>query len=71
MTETSLTTALNASYMAEQMANFGLVVGIALLLSGIGFTILALGGALENDFSFFKRPAVKDASSVQATPLSV
>ena len=47
VTYTSLTGALNASYMAEQMANFGLVVGIALLLSGFGFVILALGGALE------------------------
>lgn len=47
VTETALTTALNASYMAEQMANFGIVVGIALLLSGMGFVILALGGALE------------------------
>ena len=27
---------------------FGLVVGIALLLSGIGFLILAIGGALES-----------------------
>ena len=33
--------------MATQMAMFGLVVGIALLLAGIGFGILALGGALE------------------------
>ncbi|MDX6482173.1 MAG: hypothetical protein QOG85_2683 [Gaiellaceae bacterium] len=47
VTETALTTALNTSYMAEQMANFGIVVGIALLLSGVGFMILALGGALE------------------------
>ena len=30
VTETALTTALNSSYMAEQMANFGIVVGIAL-----------------------------------------
>src|SRR2546421_108741 len=30
--ETALTTALNSSYMAEQMALFGIVVGIALLL---------------------------------------
>ena len=35
------------SYMAEQMALFGIVVGIALLLSGIGFIVLALGGALR------------------------
>jgi hypothetical protein len=42
VTETALTTALNVSYMAEQLALFGIVVGIALLLSGIGFIILAL-----------------------------
>ena len=48
VTETALTTALNASYMATQMARFGIVVGIALLLSGFGFAILAIGGALRN-----------------------
>ena len=48
VTETALTTALNTSYMAEQLSLFGLVVGIALLLSGIGFGILAIGGALRN-----------------------
>ena len=37
VTETALTTALNTSYMAEQLALFGIVVGVALLLSGIGF----------------------------------
>ena len=42
VTETALTTALNASYMAEQTANFGIVVGFALLLAGIGFAILAV-----------------------------
>jgi hypothetical protein len=47
VTYTALTTALNSSYMASQLATFGLVVGIALLLSGIGFLILAIGGALE------------------------
>jgi hypothetical protein len=47
VTATALSTALNVSYMAEQMALFGIVVGIALLLSGIGFIILALGGALR------------------------
>ena len=41
VTETALTTALNMSYMAERLAVFGLVVGIALLLTGIGLVILA------------------------------
>lgn len=47
VTETALSTALNMSYMAEQLALFGIVVGVALLLSGVGFIILALGGALR------------------------
>jgi hypothetical protein len=40
VTETALTTALNVSYMADQLALFSIVVGIALLLSGIGFVVL-------------------------------
>ena len=47
ITETALTGSLNMAYMAEQLGNFGIVVGIALLLSGVGFVILALGGALR------------------------
>ena len=47
VTETALTTALNTSYMASRLALFGIVVGIALLLSGLGFAILAIGGALR------------------------
>jgi hypothetical protein len=41
VTETALSTALNMSYMAEQLALFGIVVGVALLLAGIGFIVLA------------------------------
>lgn len=48
VTETALATALNTGYMASQISLFGLVVGFALLLSGIGFGILAIGGALRN-----------------------
>jgi hypothetical protein len=48
VTYTALTTALNTSYFATQMALFGVVIGVALLLAGIGFGILALGGALES-----------------------
>jgi hypothetical protein len=44
VTETALTTALNMSFMAEQLALFGAVVGVALLLSGIGFIVLAYAG---------------------------
>jgi len=58
VTYTALTTALNTSYFATQMALFGVVVGIALLLAGIGFEILAIGGALESPkpaFCFMQR----------------
>ena len=48
VTETALTTALNTSYLAEQISLFGIVVGVALLLSGFGFGILALAGALRS-----------------------
>jgi hypothetical protein len=51
VTETSLSTALNLSYMAERLALFGIVVGIALILTGIGFLVLALGGALRQSRS--------------------
>ena len=60
--ETALTTALNLSYTAQQIALFGLVVGIALLLSGIGFLVLALGGALESERLFWSiKPKSKAA----------
>ena len=47
ITATGLSTALNMSYLAEQMALFGIVVGFALLLTGLGLGILTLGGALR------------------------
>jgi hypothetical protein len=52
VTETALTTALNTSYMADQLSLFSLVVGVALLLAGIGFAVLALGGALRGEVVF-------------------
>jgi hypothetical protein len=48
VTETALTSALNLAYTASQISLFGAVVGIALLLSGVGFLILAIGGALRH-----------------------
>jgi hypothetical protein len=62
VTYTALTTALNSSYMASRLSQFGLVVGVALLLAGIGFGILALAGALESPktaFSFRRKGAAK------------
>jgi F0F1-type ATP synthase membrane subunit c/vacuolar-type H+-ATPase subunit K len=62
VTETALSTALNTSYMAEQVSLFGIAMGVALLLAGIGFGILAVGGALrsnETGFSFLRERAAK------------
>ena len=42
VTETALTSALNTSYFAENVANFAVVMGLALLLAGIGFLVLTL-----------------------------
>jgi hypothetical protein len=64
--ETALATALNASYMADRISLFGVVVGIALLLSGIGFAILAVGGALRNPdtaLAFWRRPAATEVAT--------
>src|SRR3954447_6769728 len=43
VTETALTTALNTSFFAENVALFSIVMGIALVLTGFGFGIMALG----------------------------
>ena len=65
VTETALTTALNSSYMASQLALFGIVVGVALLLAGFGFAILAIGGALRNPetvLTFFAKRTARTAA---------
>ena len=41
VTETALSTALNVSYLASGVAIFSIVVGIALILAGFGFLLLA------------------------------
>ena len=38
-----VSTALNTSFFAETVGVFGIVMGIALLLVGIGFLVLTLG----------------------------
>ena len=67
VTETALTTALNVSYMAEQIALFGVIVGIALLLSGIGFIILALIVLGAGATKAVKAPAFKGSGAPAAS----
>jgi hypothetical protein len=61
VTETSLSTALYLAYTASAISLFGIVVGIALLLSGIGFLILALSGAIGH-VPFRRSPGPKPAA---------
>jgi hypothetical protein len=42
ISETAFTTALNVAYMGEQISLFGIVVGIALILAGVGFVVLTV-----------------------------
>jgi len=60
VTETALATALNMSYMASSLALFSLVVGVALLLSGVGFIVLA--------FAALGRPSKEPATAEGEVP---
>jgi len=67
---TALSTALNASYIAEQTAIFGIVVGIALLLAGIGFGVLTMAGALRSrDSALATLRHEREAPTSSATPV--
>jgi hypothetical protein len=59
VTETALSTALNTGFFAENVALFSIVMGIALLLTGIGFLVLTL--------SLLTRPARKAAEAAAQT----
>jgi hypothetical protein len=54
VTETALSTALNTSYMADRLSLFGIVIGIALLLTGIGFAVLVAGGSVRDPDTVLK-----------------
>jgi hypothetical protein len=43
VTETALATALNTSYFAEQVSDFSIAMGIAMIIIGIGLLVLTLG----------------------------
>ena len=59
VTETALSTALNVSYMAEQLSLFSIVIGAALLLTGVGFVVL--------DWAALHRRREKTAKEAAAT----
>ena len=61
VTETALTTALNTSFFAERVAMFSIVVGFALLLTGVGFLVLAYLGVLKRKTA--------PATATERTPL--
>ena len=60
VTETALSTALNTSFFAENVALFSIVMGVALMLTGIGFGVMALG----------LLPAYSRRESTVSTPVS-
>lgn len=62
VTATSLSTALNTSYFAERVAVFSIVMGIALLLTGIGFLVLTL--------TLLHKPAKQEEPKRQPAPSS-
>jgi hypothetical protein len=67
VTETALATALNVSFLAESTALFGVVVAIALILSGIGFIVLALGGARRRAGESGREEVPREESAAGAT----
>lgn len=72
VTETALSTALNSSYLAEQVASFGIVVGAAMVLTGIGFGVLVLGGSLSGreGFDLFGKRTPKTTGPKDPVPVA-
>ena len=60
VTSTALSTALNTAYFAESVATFAIVMGVALLLTGIGFLVLTVQ---------VLRPAAEGATAPRASAL--
>ena len=64
VTETALTTALETSYFAENVAKFAMVMGAALILVGFGFGIVAIKllRTPETEESHASKPSSKIAA---------
>ena len=63
ISETALGTALNTSFFASSVATFAIVMGVALLLSGAGFLVLA-SGLLNSTAIRRRRPGAAPISPV-------
>jgi len=69
VTETALSTALNTSYFAQSVGLFAIVMGAALLLTGIGFLLLTTGLlAATGEAIRVRRGAAAPAGSAPAHP---
>jgi hypothetical protein len=64
VTETALATALNVGYMASQLALFSIVIGIALLLTGVGFAVLSYAALHRRRAEATGEPETKTATRV-------
>lgn len=69
ISETALSTALNTSFFASSVGMFAIVVGIALLLSGIGFIVLAAG--LLGPEGLRRRNTETQPPAAAATPAAI
>jgi uncharacterized membrane protein YedE/YeeE len=65
--ETALSTALNTSYFAESVALFSVVMGVALLLTGIGLLVLTVGPLRALVGEDRRRRSAKQPAPVPAT----
>jgi hypothetical protein len=73
VTETALATALQSGYMAEGLSNFAIVTGIGLLLTGIGFGVIVIGGVLRNrelGFGLGSKSEEKAQAPISHTPVA-
>jgi len=61
VTATALSTSLNTAYFAEQVGLFSMVMGFALLLTGIGFAVLTLGALWVHKEDVASDPAAAKA----------
>ena len=68
--ETALTTSLNTAYFAEQVGNFAIVVGVALVLTGVGFAVLTFG-ALWQVTAQAKKEKAAEAQAGAGKPAAI